>query len=413
MPRRRTASTATANNDSSNDAVREILAVSYGVDGGGSDDDDDDEDDEDDAAIDYDDDDDGYRDDGVRTTIVPTAAAASYSNRGSAIRNKRDSVRRRLFLHHPQDDHEMQQQSLPSSLHHVTLPTHSSSSSSIIIPTINNKTTFSAYNKNHGKIFLLFSTVDRRRGTVIASFVLLGLLYILGVHLYLFQAVVMNNRHNDNDNQHPPNEKSESGGSSLPSTSIEDLKPIVLPARELTPLRPIDYEKYTIRINTWRRNDQLLASVAHHASCQGVAQIQIVWCDSENEPPSELLEYDDGLIVVERHTVNNLNERFHILPSTTTPTLGILSIDDDVLRPCEAIDDGFFKWVKSPHRMVGFDARTHVVIESIDNGGPDVEAAKNKDGDSNNKNSNQNSQKAPSTTSSSSSSSRWIYGYLR
>jgi hypothetical protein len=133
---------------------------------------------------------------------------------------------------------------------------------------------------------------------------------------------------------------------------------------KLAPLRPIDYEQYTIRINTWRRPEQLLVSIDHHASCPGVAQIQIVWCDKENEPPAEVLvweqeTYDNVEIIVERHEANTLNERFNIL-TTPTPTLGILSIDDDVLRPCEAMDAGFFKWTQSPHRMVGFDGRMHV-----------------------------------------------------
>lgn len=135
---------------------------------------------------------------------------------------------------------------------------------------------------------------------------------------------------------------------------------------EVTKLRPIDTEQYTIRMNTWRRNKQLVQSVKHHASCPGVKEIQIVWCDKENEPPAELLEMaernspisSDARVVIERHEDNSLNERFNIIEPT--PTLGILSIDDDVLRPCDAIDSAFFKWVKSPHRMIGFDARTHV-----------------------------------------------------
>jgi hypothetical protein len=137
--------------------------------------------------------------------------------------------------------------------------------------------------------------------------------------------------------------------------------------RQLTKLRPIDYEQYTIRMNTWRRPEALVQSVKHHASCPGVKEIQIVWCDKENEPPRELVEMterksaessSDARLIIERHDANSLNERFNILEPT--PTLGILSIDDDVLRPCEAIDSGFFKWIKSPHRMVGFDARAHV-----------------------------------------------------
>jgi glucuronyl/N-acetylglucosaminyl transferase EXT2 len=93
-----------------------------------------------------------------------------------------------------------------------------------------------------------------------------------------------------------------------------------------------------------------------------VIQIQVVWFDVDNEPPKELRDLAINKhaykVVIEYHDENNLNERFNIL--LEPPTLGVLSIDDDVLRPCESIDSGFFKWIKSPHRMVGFDARTHV-----------------------------------------------------
>jgi len=135
-----------------------------------------------------------------------------------------------------------------------------------------------------------------------------------------------------------------------------------LSSTPLTFLRPIDIEKYTIRVNTYRRNEQLLISLNHHSKCEGVAQIQVIWCDSENEPPLEVLHHPSGKVVVEKHIVNSLNERFHIL--LPTPTLGILSMDDDVLRPCQAIDSGFFRWTRNPERMVGYDPRVHVTSES-------------------------------------------------
>jgi len=130
-------------------------------------------------------------------------------------------------------------------------------------------------------------------------------------------------------------------------------------AMGLTELAPIDREKYTIRINTWRRNEQLVVSLNHHSKCEGVAQIQVIWCDSDNEPPDEVLNHSSGKVVVERHSINSLNERFHIL-TEDTPTLGILSMDDDVLRPCDAIDAGFFRWASHPERLVGYDARLHI-----------------------------------------------------
>jgi hypothetical protein len=100
-------------------------------------------------------------------------------------------------------------------------------------------------------------------------------------------------------------------------------------------------------------------------------------------------------VEIEYHKENSLNERFNVL--NMPPTLGILSMDDDVLRSCEAMDDGrftrirhtfdlcyhsfhsrssflflvnlilpgFFKWVDNPDRIVGYDTRLH--IESEDN----------------------------------------------
>ncbi len=153
------------------------------------------------------------------------------------------------------------------------------------------------------------------------------------------------------------------------------------------PLRTIDRMQYTVRINTWRRNKELMASVHHLRTCPNIAQIQVIWCDDENDPPSELLSLagspssttttttattaatnDDTRtspqyahvpdIVVEYHTINSLNERFNLL--IDPPTYGILSIDDDVVRPCLAMDAGFYKWTDHYNRMVGYDPRLHL-----------------------------------------------------
>ena len=129
---------------------------------------------------------------------------------------------------------------------------------------------------------------------------------------------------------------------------------------KLTPVTssPIHTSQYTIRMNTWRRNEQLLVSINHYAKCEGVAKIQIIWCDMDNEPPIEVINHVSGKVVVEHHTINSLNERYNI--TTYTPTLGILSMDDDVLRPCEALDATFIRWMRHPERIVGFYARSHL-----------------------------------------------------
>jgi len=132
----------------------------------------------------------------------------------------------------------------------------------------------------------------------------------------------------------------------------------------LTPLRDIDKEKFTVRINTWRRDAQLIAAVNHYLTCSNVAQIQIVWCDQSHEVPEHLLHgMTYNKVIVEHHGINSLNERYHILPLTRDkmPTLGILSVDDDVLRPCEAMDAGFYRWTDHPDRIVGFDFRVHLI----------------------------------------------------
>ena len=102
-------------------------------------------------------------------------------------------------------------------------------------------------------------------------------------------------------------------------------------SHKLTPLvgnSNIDTSHYTIRMNTWHRNEQLLLSINHHAKCTGVAEIQIIWCDTINDPPDNILHHSSGKVKIERHDVNSLNERFKIV--LDTPTLGILSLDDDV-----------------------------------------------------------------------------------
>lgn len=162
-------------------------------------------------------------------------------------------------------------------------------------------------NKREGHIF-------PSQQLAFAAVVSCGLVFLLAIHIHLYRAI-----HTRENNVPIPQHE----------------KDITSATLKLTPLRNVDLDMYTIRINTWKRHEQLVVSIEHHAKCEGVAQIQVVWCE-DTEPPPELLEHPK--VVVERHEVNSLNERFHVLEYT--PTLGILSMDDDVLRPCEAIDSG-------------------------------------------------------------------------
>jgi len=138
----------------------------------------------------------------------------------------------------------------------------------------------------------------------------------------------------------------------------------------LSPLTEHDKTYYTIRINTFHRSEQLLVSLNHHAKCPGVQQIVVIWCDSQDPPPEEIALHYSGKVLIEYHEENTLNERFRVL----TPedgngrlTKGVLSLDDDLLRPCEALDAGFFKWTRNYDRIVGYDPRTHVVSKKKSN----------------------------------------------
>ena len=119
-----------------------------------------------------------------------------------------------------------------------------------------------------------------------------------------------------------------------------------------------DEDSFTIRINTWKRPQQLKASIEAYLQCPGVAQIQVVWCLAQGPPPSWLWQYD-SVVVVEEHDVNSLNERFRI--QIDPPTMAILSVDDDIEIPCLSLDVGFFLWQAHPDRLVGFNARRHVI----------------------------------------------------
>ena len=127
----------------------------------------------------------------------------------------------------------------------------------------------------------------------------------------------------------------------------------------VTPLNDKDTAQYTVRINTWQRPEQLRVAIVHYLHCERVALVQVVWCTAQGPPPEWLVTMDQR-VVVEEHTQNSLNARFDVL--SEPPTRGILSVDDDVLRPCLAMDVAFCKWTSYPDRLVGFDARTHVVI---------------------------------------------------
>jgi hypothetical protein len=242
----------------------------------------------------------------------------------------------------------------------------------------------------------------------------LGTAFIIGVYLFLYRIFMTESTlEKEVDNTAPPAVIAMTNKYGNPILAPEDLQVTMTlddaRSHTLTPLNsdPINTDKYTIRINTYRRNEQLVLSINHHAKCEGVAAIHVIWCDVDNLPPNEVVNHSSGKVIIEYHTINSLNERFNILlDNTPTPTtLGILSLDDDVLRPCIALDTAFIRWIRHYDRMVGFDARTHVIVPTMTN--DDNAAGNMKDNDRKEESLMENG-----SSNNNDKTTQWKYGYM-
>lgn len=116
--------------------------------------------------------------------------------------------------------------------------------------------------------------------------------------------------------------------------SVEDRRPAVV--------------KCSVRVNTFRRNDLLSQFVAHYGPCGCVAEIVVIWSDTEVDPPAWLARTK---VRVERHPVDSLNNRF---ASVETPAAAaVFSVDDDVFVSCSDLQNMVRAWRASPRQMLG------------------------------------------------------------
>lgn len=101
-----------------------------------------------------------------------------------------------------------------------------------------------------------------------------------------------------------------------------------------------------------------------YARCDVVKQIQVVWSDQENSAPLEWIEkYPESKVSFELHKKNSLSNRFR--PLTEIPTQAVLSIDDDLVVPCEELDRSLNVWSSNKRVLVGYSPRMHTYnIES-------------------------------------------------
>lgn len=127
-------------------------------------------------------------------------------------------------------------------------------------------------------------------------------------------------------------------------------------------------------INTWKRSSALKQSIAHYASCNGVAAIHVVWSDSD--PPSESLKSHLEKMVFSMSRAaqkpnfrfgisqeEDLNNRFKPIEGLTNDA--VFSVDDDAIVSCPTLDFAFTVWQSAPNAMVGFTPRMHWLDKEV------------------------------------------------
>lgn len=119
-----------------------------------------------------------------------------------------------------------------------------------------------------------------------------------------------------------------------------------------------DSAQYTIRVNTFRRNDLLELFLDHYTQCEDVKSIQVVWSDQKYSVPKDIrAKYSKEKVLFEGHTTDRLSNRFKaILPIETD---AVLSVDDDILVPCNKLTLAHQVWLANQRVLVGFAPRQH------------------------------------------------------
>ncbi|GIL47693.1 hypothetical protein Vafri_4457 [Volvox africanus] len=124
-------------------------------------------------------------------------------------------------------------------------------------------------------------------------------------------------------------------------------------------------DRYTLILNSYKRPQLLQRAVAHYSQCKAIDAVRVVWCE-DGLPPNraEAPGYYSDLKEVRYDIVTNssLNNRFWPLEGLRTEA--VLSLDDDIVAPCEVLDQLFVIWRRDPYNMAGFYPRLHVLDQN-------------------------------------------------
>ena len=114
------------------------------------------------------------------------------------------------------------------------------------------------------------------------------------------------------------------------------------------------HDRYTVLLNSYRRPDLLEQSLQHYRQCRQVDAVRVIWSEDGFAPPSDDVNADDRVsepaarevrggmvpllpapVVYDVQPNSSLNNRFRPLPGLRTEA--VLSIDDDILVPCDEV----------------------------------------------------------------------------
>ena len=81
-------------------------------------------------------------------------------------------------------------------------------------------------------------------------------------------------------------------------------------------------------------------------------QVQVVWSDPANQPPTSWVKEYGERLVFEVHDEDTLSNRF--LPKTAIETDAVFSVDDDLIIPCATLAENLRTWRSFDETLVGF-----------------------------------------------------------
>eukprot|EP00756_Hemistasia_phaeocysticola_P044898 Hpha_TRINITY_DN18679_c0_g1::TRINITY_DN18679_c0_g1_i1::g.115655::m.115655 len=117
---------------------------------------------------------------------------------------------------------------------------------------------------------------------------------------------------------------------------------------------------FTVVLSTWRRHSSALGSVNHYRGCPEVAEVRVIWAESDHAPAalSSPANRRGAVVFADVHWPEaTLNTRF--LVKTPLRTSTIFSVDDDVRITCRDLRLAHESWRQSSSResLAGFFPR--------------------------------------------------------